>query len=115
MKRSGKPPTIHARIYQTIGKPFTLRFDCICVCHYRGDRVGGLFDGHEILFLVFYLMSVALAVWFVGKGFGVLVSSLSVAVWVAGDFASGARFANPLIPIWNALVLLTFYLVVVWL
>ena len=76
MKRSGKPPTIHARIYQTIGKPFTLRFDCICVYHYRGDRVGGLFDGHEILFLVFYLMSVALAVWFVGKGVGVLVSDL---------------------------------------
>ncbi|MDR3459611.1 MAG: sensor histidine kinase [Verrucomicrobiae bacterium] len=71
--------------------------------------------GHEISFSVFYLMSVALAVWFVGKGFGVLVSGLSVAVWVVGDFASGARFASPLIPIWNALVLLTFYLVVVWL
>jgi signal transduction histidine kinase len=71
--------------------------------------------GYEISFSVFYLLSVALAVWFVGKWFGVLVSALSVAVWVVGDFASGARFANPLVPIWNALVVLTFYLVVVWL
>jgi len=78
----------------------------------------GLVDyltGHEISFSVFYLLGVALAVWFIGKWFGVLVSVLSVAVWVAGDIASGARFSSPLIPIWNATILLTFYLVVVWL
>lgn len=78
----------------------------------------GLVDyltGHEISFSVFYLLGLALAVWFVGKWFGALVSVLSVAVWVAGDIASGARFSSPLIPIWNAAILLTFYLVVVWL
>jgi len=78
----------------------------------------GLVDywtGHEISLSVFYLLGVALAVWFVGKGSGALVSVLSVAVWLAGDFASGARFSSPVIPIWNAVVLLTFYLVVVWL
>ncbi len=78
----------------------------------------GLVDyltGHEISFSVFYLLGVALAVWFVGKWFGALVSMSSVAVWVAGDIASGARFSSPLIPIWNAIILLTFYLVVVWL
>ena len=71
--------------------------------------------GHEISFSVFYLLGVALAVWFVGKGFGVFISVCSVAIWVAGDIASGARFSSPLIPIWNALILLSFYLVVVWL
>ncbi|HSY10389.1 MAG TPA: ATP-binding protein [Candidatus Dormibacteraeota bacterium] len=78
----------------------------------------GLVDyltGHEISFSVFYLLGVALAVWFIGKWFGALVSVLSVAVWVVGDIASGARFSSPLIPIWNAAILLTFYLVVVWL
>lgn len=78
----------------------------------------GLVDyltGNEISFSVFYLLGVALAVWFVGRGFGILASSLSVVVWLTGDFASGARYANPWIPIWNALVLLTFYIVVVWL
>ena len=71
--------------------------------------------GHEISFSVFYLLGVAVAVWFVGKWFGALVSVASVAVWVAGDIASGARFSSPLILIWNALILLAFYLVVVWL
>lgn len=78
----------------------------------------GLVDyltGHEISFSVFYLLGVALAVWFVGQRFGALVSVLSVGVWVIGDFASGARFSSPVIPIWNAVVLLTFYLVIVWL
>jgi signal transduction histidine kinase len=78
----------------------------------------GLVDyltGHEISFSVFYLLGVAVAAWFAGKTFGALVSGLSVGVWIAGDFASGARFSSPLIPIWNAVILLTFYLVVVWL
>jgi len=71
--------------------------------------------GHEISFSIFYLLGVALATWFVGQWFGVLVSVLSVVVWLVGDFASGARFANPLIPAWNAVILVTFYFVVVWL
>lgn len=78
----------------------------------------GLVDywtGHEISFSVFYLFGVALATWFVGQRFGIIVSMISVAVWVWGDIASGARFTNALIPIWNAAILLTFYLVVVWL
>jgi signal transduction histidine kinase len=78
----------------------------------------GLVDyltGHEISFSIFYLLGVALAVWFIGKWFGALVSVLSVAIWIAGDIASGARFSSPLIPIWNAAILLMFYLVVVWL
>jgi signal transduction histidine kinase len=80
--------------------------------------VVGLVDyltGHELSFSVFYLLGVVLAAWFVGRGFGAFVSVLSVAVWVAGDLASGARFSSPLVPIWNGVILLTFYLVVVWL
>jgi signal transduction histidine kinase len=71
--------------------------------------------GHEISFSVFYLLGVALATWFVGRWFGVLVSVLSVAVSITGDVASGASLSKPMVPIWNAIILLTFYLVVVWL
>src|ERR1035441_2814716 len=71
--------------------------------------------GFEMLFSVFYLLEVALAAWFVGKGFGLLMSVLSVLVWIGGDVAAGARYSNPLIPIWNALILMVFYFVVVWL
>jgi signal transduction histidine kinase len=71
--------------------------------------------GHEISVSVFYLLGVAMAVWFVSGGFGVLISGLSVLVSVTSDLASGAKFETFLIPLWNAAVLLSFYLVVVWL
>ncbi len=71
--------------------------------------------GHEMLFSVFYLLGVGLAAWFVGNRFGLLMSVFSVAVWIGGDLASGARYSSSLIPIWNALILLVFYFIVVWL
>src|SRR5208283_968008 len=71
--------------------------------------------GFETSFSIFYLLAIGLAAWFVGRGFAVFISILSVAVSLAGDLANGAHFSNPLIPAWNALVLLTFYLIVVWL
>ena len=76
----------------------------------------GLVDyltGYEIFFSVFYLVGVGLAAWYVGRGFGFLMSILSVAVWVGGDLAAGAHFSSPLIPLWNAMILLIFYSVVV--
>jgi signal transduction histidine kinase len=71
--------------------------------------------GFEIQFSVFYLLGVGLAAWFVGKGFGAVMSVLSVLVWIGGDVAAGARYSNPLVPAWNALILMVFYLIVVWL
>lgn len=71
--------------------------------------------GFETSFSIFYLLAIGLAAWFVGSGFAVFISILSVAVSLAGDLAEGAHYSNPLIPVWNALVLLTFYLIVVWL
>ncbi len=71
--------------------------------------------GFEIVFSVFYLMAVALAVWFVGKSFGVLISILSVVAWLSGDLAAGVHYAAPSVAVWNGLIALAFYLVVVWL
>jgi signal transduction histidine kinase len=71
--------------------------------------------GFEILFSVFYLLEVGLAAWFVGKGFGLVMSVLSVAVWIGGDVAAGAHYSRPFVPIWNAMILLVLYSIVVWL
>src|ERR1039458_497073 len=73
------------------------------------------FTGFEMLFSVFYLLEVGLAAWFLGKGFGLVMSVLSVLVWIGGDLAAGARYANPFVPVWNALILMVFYFIVVWL
>ena len=72
-------------------------------------------SGFEVLFSVFYLVEVALAAWFVGRGFGLLMSVLSVVVWIGGDVAAGAHYSNPFVPIWNALILMVCYFIVVWL
>ena len=71
--------------------------------------------GFETSFSAFYLLAIGLAAWFVGRGFAIFVSILSVAVSLAGDMARGAHFSNPFVPAWNAVILLAFYLVVVWL
>jgi signal transduction histidine kinase len=77
----------------------------------------GLFDyltGFELNFFAFYLIPVTLAVWFVGRGFGVVISALCVAVSIAGDVIAGARYSSSLVPVWNTTIAFTFYLVVVW-
>lgn len=78
----------------------------------------GLIDyltGFELLFSVFYLLEVGLAAWFVGRGFGLLMSVLSVIVWIGGDVAAGAHYSNLVVPVWNAVILMVFYFIVVWL
>jgi signal transduction histidine kinase len=72
------------------------------------------FTGFEILFSVFYLLEVALAAWFIGRRFGLLMSVLSVAVWIGGDVAAGAHYSRPFVPIWNAMILLVVYVSFVW-
>jgi signal transduction histidine kinase len=71
--------------------------------------------GFETSFSVFYLVAIGLAAWFVGRGFAIFISILSVAVSLVGDLARGAHFSSLLVPAWNAVILIAFYLVVVWL
>src|SRR5258708_12179405 len=52
--------------------------------------------GFELLLSVFYLLEVGLAAWFVGKGFGLLMSVFSVLVWIGGVFGGGAHPSPPL-------------------
>lgn len=73
------------------------------------------FTGFELSFSVFYLLGIGFATWFVGKGFGFFISTLSVLVWIIGDWAAGAHYPNLFVPVWNALILTCFYFVVVWL
>jgi signal transduction histidine kinase len=75
--------------------------------------VADYFTGFEVSFLVFYFLPVALAVTAFGWQIGVLTALASVAVWLAGDFAAGAHYTNPLIPWWNATIALGSYLVLI--
>jgi signal transduction histidine kinase len=77
--------------------------------------VADYLTGFELSLFVFYLLPVCLAVVAVGWRFGSLTAILSVATWIVSDFAAGAHFASPFVPVWNALIALITYLVVVWL
>lgn len=71
--------------------------------------------GFELSMLVFYFIPVSVAVATVGWQFGVLTALISVGTWLAGDIAAGAHYASPVVPIWNALIALSAYLVLIWL
>lgn len=69
--------------------------------------------GYELLFSVFYLVSISLATWFAGGVPGVILSIISVVCSFTGDLASGARYSNGFVPWWNMLIALSFYLAMV--
>jgi signal transduction histidine kinase len=69
--------------------------------------------GYALFFSAFYLVPVGLAAWFVGALFGMTVSILSVAVWLAGDAAAGVQYSSLFVPVWNGMIALTVYFVVV--
>ena len=71
--------------------------------------------GFERSWLVFYLLPVALGTWFVSWVFGVILCALSVAAWTVGDIEAGAVYSSPSVPIWNASIAITSFLIVVWL
>ena len=71
------------------------------------------FTGYEISLSIFYLAPIALAAWYIGRRFAWVVSAFSVITWLLGDLAAGATYTNHFVPIWNVVIALAVYLVVV--
>jgi signal transduction histidine kinase len=69
--------------------------------------------GYETFFFIFYLFAVFLAVWFVSSFFGGVISALSVMSWISTNIAAGERYSSYFVPVWNAIIMFVFYLVVV--
>lgn len=83
-----------------------------------GTLLLGVLDyliGPEISFSVFYTAPIMLATWYGGKGAGVTVAVVSAAVWLTADMTAGSQYSTLLIPAWNTLVRLTFFLIILWL
>lgn len=72
------------------------------------------YAGFEFQFSIFYLVAIYLSTWFGGWGLGVLVALISVTLSLAGDLASGAVYKNELVPWWNCIISLSFYMVMLW-
>jgi len=78
--------------------------------------VVGLFDlwtGHEIAFSLFYVLPVSFLAWFTGRRMGLLAAVVSAGVWLWADAAAGHPYLSVWIPIWNTLVRLSFFVIIV--
>lgn len=71
--------------------------------------------GPEFSFSVFYTIPIMLAVWYGGKAAGIVVAIVSAGVWLGADLAAGSQYTSLLVPAWNTLVRLAFFLIILWL
>lgn len=77
----------------------------------------GFFDyitGTEINFFIFYGAPIWLATWHGGKYKGVVFALICMIIWYLLILYSGKEFSNDLIPIWNSLIRLTFFMFIVY-
>ena len=69
--------------------------------------------GTELSFSVFYVIPVAMATWYAQKSAGRGIALFSSAVWLFAELAPGNRYSLLIIPLWNLLVRLAFFLIIV--
>jgi signal transduction histidine kinase len=69
--------------------------------------------GYEISFFMVYLIPILLAVWRVSTFFSVAISVLCVTCVLGTNIAAGWHFSHWFVPVWNSMMVGTFYLVVV--
>jgi len=68
--------------------------------------------GYELAFSLFYVVPVSLVTWRIGRRLGIIASFASAFVWLAADVAAGDTYSHPLIPIWNTLIRLSFFIMI---
>jgi len=67
--------------------------------------------GYEVAFSIFYVGPVAAAAWYSGRRHAVAVALASCISWYIADLGAGHAYSHPVIPVWNALVRLGFFLI----
>jgi diguanylate cyclase (GGDEF)-like protein len=80
-----------------------------------GVAILGLVDwatGPELSFSIFYVLPVSAATWFAGMGAGVATALVSAGTWLWADLAAGAEYSSDLIPFWNTLVRLGYFVII---
>jgi len=66
--------------------------------------------GVELSFSILYLLPIALVTWYIGRWAGVTMSIVCAMVWYLSDLLSSPSYSSPIVPYWNATVMLGFFL-----
>ncbi len=72
-----------------------------------------LVTGYEASIAVLYLAPISFVAWYAGKNCGLAVAILSAIVWLLADIGAGHTTNYYAIPVWNSLILLSSFVVVV--
>lgn len=68
--------------------------------------------GAELSFSVFYIIPIMLATWYGGRFAGLTIMVISASIWLGVDLATGSGYSTLFVPLWNTLVRLTFFLII---
>ena len=68
--------------------------------------------GYELAFSVFYVIPIAIVTWSMGRQLGLVTSLVSAFVWLGADLGTGHIYTHPLIPVWNTLIRLAFFVLI---
>jgi signal transduction histidine kinase len=71
--------------------------------------------GRDFALSAFYLVPICWAAWAAGRGVGIILAISGMVTWFIADLVSGFVYPHALTPYWNALMLLVFFLIVVYL
>jgi diguanylate cyclase (GGDEF)-like protein len=71
--------------------------------------------GTEYALSLFYLLPIIISVWYVGRGWGIIMSMISVTTWLTADVLLLQTFSSPTVPFINETFRLIVFLFVVYL
>ena len=70
--------------------------------------------GYDFHLTALFLVPICWAAWVVGRRAGWLLAVVCTVIWLVADLATGHPYKHPVIPYWNALMLLAFFVVIVF-
>jgi signal transduction histidine kinase len=73
----------------------------------------GYATGYELHLTAFYLVPICWVGWTVGRRAGLVLAIACTLIWLVADLLTGHPYKYPLIPYWNAITLLGFFVVIV--
>jgi len=102
---NGNDHGLHGREWIHVAGSLVL-VTAICILDY--------FTEFEIRFDIFYAIPVAYVTWLVSRRCGVAVSAITTLAWFITDHYSRPLYLNPLIPAWNAVMRLGYFLIITY-